>query len=359
MSKTLVQGTSYDVSGGTLNIQGTAYTINHGKTRIGGVGYGIYLGSARKVFYWGSNNEMVYGNWLQGLQDTLQNSSPEEIKEAIPIGATKYLYIPGLGNAIGIDTVGHYGGKDYQLNPNLQNIIRIRVIGVNEDGDNTVTFLSEYCVRAHPSFGGYCQWKNSNFRDLCQAMYDVFPAQDAIKTLRKGTNLLSSRASLAYTEDNIWIPSIWELGEKVKITAGNIIHGTPAYDTLMNLTPEYTEGNNKPYSYFDRSWDELGQLRVKSVGEWDSYLSDPASEAHGDEGTVIAVGYSNWMTRTRCYGKNTGIFYVSGGMMQPHWGQIYDLKYSEESGNGSVIGIADVNEFGDGTVYFCPAFTIG
>lgn len=47
--KTLIDGTAYDIVGGSTRINGTAYSISSGKTRVDGTAYDINF---KKEFEW-------------------------------------------------------------------------------------------------------------------------------------------------------------------------------------------------------------------------------------------------------------------------------------------------------------------
>ena len=113
--KTLINGTAYDVVGGTTLVNNTGYKISKGVTLIGGTQYDIGFDSGVS-FDWGTDGGTVDASWAQNLQSYLQSATPAEIERDIPIGGWKSTF--------------NSSNQQYYIS----------VIGVNQDGDNTVTF---------------------------------------------------------------------------------------------------------------------------------------------------------------------------------------------------------------------------
>lgn len=340
MSKTLIDGTSYDIAGGVLNMYGTAYDIKQGKTKVNGTGYGIYLGERKKAFYWGPNYGVVDGEWMLRLSNTLKNLSPSEIEETFELGMSKFLRIPisDLGNGF------------------IDKAMKFRIIGINHDCPNSLTMDSAYVFSAKSPnvyFLGNAQWQNSNVRQICQQLYEIFPGKEAILELTKGTNLLATKPSIGQTKDKIWIPSRWELGYSKYTYVGPIQQGVPDMGDMDHLAPEYTIGENAvqaPYPYYGSNNHYYTSKYMANINTTDEELLEQYS--------AITSHYTPYWTRSRTnaslYPGPYDVYAVPGEVVPgdgvPHGGILNADSYILES-NGDTIPPR--------SSFLSPCFTIG
>lgn len=63
----------------------------------------------------------------------------------------------------------------------------IRVIGINEDNDESITFQTKNCLVNGIEFGSFALWSNSTARTQCQNYYNAFLGKGYIMTVSKGT----------------------------------------------------------------------------------------------------------------------------------------------------------------------------
>lgn len=109
---------------------------------------------------------------------------------------------------------------------------QIVCIGVDQDGDNTVTFQTLNCLATTSAFSSLPSdsshyARGSNYHDsanliydgntlgACKLYYNAFPGKSYIKAVNKGTVTVqhSSRNGTAtYTSQYVWIPSEYEVG---------------------------------------------------------------------------------------------------------------------------------------------------
>lgn len=152
---------------------------------------------------------------------------------------------------------------------------KIRVIGVDQDGDNTVTFQTVNCLNVATSYcGSYLSWTLSEPYAECQNYYNAFPEPNAIKMVNKGTceELNASRnGTPIYREQRVFILSERELGLD-SYSPLSVANST-------TIKAECTYGYNAAYSYFTS-----GASRVKLLG---------------DDG--IDMGQVSYWTRSRLY----------------------------------------------------------
>lgn len=116
----------------------------------------------------------------------------------------------------------------------------IRVIGVDQDGSNTVAWQTVNCLPTTTPFSSSsAQWDpgtDSTAKTICLSYYNAFPGKDSIKTVSKGTNTDYNISSIAYTDETVFIPSIHEMGL--------------ASYSYAPTTGEYTKGCSAAYSYY-------------------------------------------------------------------------------------------------------------
>ena len=163
-------------------------------------------------FDWGDDGSTADAAWFAELQKVVQNGEAE----AEWVGLTKSVT---LSSAV--------QGTTTHL---------IRCIGINQDGNNTITFQTKNCLTTSSAFGSSAIWSNSFARTICQSYYNAFPGKSYIKTVSKGTNTSYNTSSVAYTDETVWLPSIYEVG-------------LSSYQ-YKPVGAEYTQGCSTPYSYY-------------------------------------------------------------------------------------------------------------
>lgn len=133
----------------------------------------------------------------------------------------------------------------------------VRVIGINQDNDQSITFQTKNALVSTTLFGSSALWISSIARELCALYYDVFPGRTSIKTVSKGTcpNIDSSRAgTVTYNDETVWLPSEREMG------LDSYSPLSVANSTISNA--ECTKGKNFSYAYYTSNTN-----RVKNQGD--------------------------------------------------------------------------------------------
>ena len=103
-SKTLIDGTAYNIIGGSTLVDGTGYKIASGNTLIDGTSYSIpFVSSPSKKLDWETST--YDQEWVEDLMDIVNNSSQEELAELAPIGAKKKDFV----------VVGHWIDGDHTI----------------------------------------------------------------------------------------------------------------------------------------------------------------------------------------------------------------------------------------------------
>ena len=158
----------------------------------------------------------------------------------------------------------------------------IRCIGVDQDGENTVTFQTANCLANTTTFGSNL-WSNSSCtaRTQCTNYYNSFPGKASIKQVTKVTNLYndSSSSHMGTTSDYVWLPSYDEvgLGSYTSAPGGN----------------EYTQGCSTPYSYYssDSNRIKYESDSVSTARGW--WLRSRSTASASYVGTVYGNGTAN------------------------------------------------------------------
>jgi hypothetical protein len=177
-SPTSISGLTLSLSGNTLTIKGNGSTPVSATTITIKVAAGTnYTAPSNKTitvsaeyWSWGADGGTVDAAWFAGLKNYLASHSGASIKTSnggAILGTTKSVT---LSSAV-LGTTTHL----------------IRVIGVDQDANNTVTFQTKNCLSQYTSFGSNAVWIGSTARSLCQNYYNAFPGKAAIKTVSKGT----------------------------------------------------------------------------------------------------------------------------------------------------------------------------
>ena len=234
-SPTSISGLTLSLSGNTLTIKGNGSTAVSAKTITISVAAGTnYTAPSSKTitvsaeyWSWGADGGTVDAAWFAGLKNYLASHSGASIKTSSGgaiLGTTKSVT---LSSAV-LGTTTHL----------------IRVIGVDQDANNTVTFQTKNCLSQYTTFGSNAVWIGSTARNLCQNYYNAFPGKAAIKTVSKGTcpNYGSRNQDVTYNNETVFLLSEREFGldSYSPLSAAN----------STTSRAECTNGKNFAYSYY-------------------------------------------------------------------------------------------------------------
>lgn len=296
-SPTSISGLTLSLSGNTLTIKGNGSTAVSAKTITISVAAGTNhtapssktITVSAEYWSWGADGGTVDAAWFAGLKNYLASHTGASIKTSnggAILGTTKSVT---LSSAV-LGTTTHL----------------IRVIGVDQDANNTVTFQTKNCLSQYTSFGSNAVWIGSTARSLCQNYYNAFPGRAAIKTIKKGTcpSTNSSRnGDVTYNDETVFLLSEREFG----------LNSYSPLSTANSTTSraECTNGKNFAYSYYTSN-----ATRVM-------YLGDTSTSSYGYP----------W-ERSRYYSYSTSVCYV------------YDYGNAHNSNYSNSYGLA-------------PAFVIG
>lgn len=254
-SPTSISGLTLSLSGNTLTIKGNGSTPVSATTITIKVAAGTnYTAPSNKTitvsaeyWSWGADGGTVDAAWFAGLKNYLASHSGASIKTSnggAILGTTKSVT---LSSAV-LGTTTHL----------------IRVIGVDQDANNTVTFQTKNCLSQYTSFGSNAVWIGSTARSLCQNYYNAFPGKAAIKTIKKGTcpSTNSSRnGDVTYNDETVFLLSEREFG-------------LDSYSPLSvanssTSKAECTQGKNFAYSYYTSNATRI------------MYLGDTSTSSYG------------------------------------------------------------------------------
>ena len=272
-SPTSISGLTLSLNGNTLTIKGNGSTPVSATTITIKVAAGTnYTAPSNKTitvsaeyWSWGADGGTVDAAWFAGLKNYLASHTGASIKTSnggAILGTTKSVTLssPVLG------TTTHL----------------IRVIGVDQDANNTVTFQTKNCLSQYTSFGSNAVWIGSTARSLCQNYYNAFPGKAAIKTVSKGTcpDYGSRDQDVTYNNETVFLLSEREFG----------LDSYSPLATANSTTSraECTNGKNFAYSYYTSN-----ATRVM-------YLGDTSTSSYGYP----------W-ERSRRYSYSTYVCYVS------------------------------------------------
>lgn len=265
-SPTSISGLTLSLSGNTLTIKGNGSTAVSAKTITISIAAGTnYTAPSSKTitvsaeyWSWGADGSTVDAAWFAGLKNYLASHSGASIKTSSGgaiLGTTKSVT---LSSAV-LGTTTHL----------------IRVIGVDQDANNTVTFQTKNCLSQYTIFGSNAVWIGSTARSLCQNYYNAFPGKAAIKTVSKGTcpNYGSRNQDVTYNNETVFLLSEREFG----------LDSYSPLSTANSTTSkaECTNGKNFAYSYYtsnatrvmylgDTSTSSYGYPWERSRGYYDS-----------------------------------------------------------------------------------------
>ena len=282
-SPTSISGLTLSLNGNTLTIKGNGSTPVSATTITIKVAAGTnYTAPSNKTitvsaeyWSWGADGGTVDAAWFAGLKNYLASHTGASIKTSnggAILGTTKSVTLssPVLG------TTTHL----------------IRVIGVDQDANNTVTFQTKNCLSQYTSFGSNAVWIGSTARSLCQNYYNAFPGKAAIKTVSKGTcpNYGSRNQDVTYNNETVFLLSEREFG----------LDSYSPLATANSTTSraECTNGKNFAYSYYTSNATRvmyLGDTSTSSYGyPWER------SRYYDVSDVVCRVGDNGGARRNNC-----------------------------------------------------------
>ncbi len=253
-SPTSISGLTLSLSGNTLTIKGNGSTAVSATTITIKVAAGTNhtapsnktITVSAEYWSWGADGGTVDAAWFTGLKNYLASHTGASIKTSSGgaiLGTTKSVT---LSSAV-LGTTTHL----------------IRVIGVDQDADNTVTFQTKNCLSQYTTFGSSAVWIGSTARTLCQNYYNAFPGKAAIKTVSKGTcpNYGSRNQDVTYNNETVFLLSEREFG----------LDSYSPISTANSTTSkaECTAGKNFAYSYYTSN-----STRIM-------YLGDTSTSSYG------------------------------------------------------------------------------
>ena len=284
-SPTSISGLTLSLNGNTLTIKGNGSTPVSATTITIKVAAGTnYTAPSNKTitvsaeyWSWGADGGTVDAAWFAGLKNYLASYSGASIKTSSGgaiLGTTKSVT---LSSAV-LGTTTHL----------------IRVIGVDQDANNTVTFQTKNCLSQYTTFGSNAVWIGSTARSLCQNYYNAFPGKAAIKTVSKGTcpNYGSRNQDVTYNNETVFLLSEREFG----------LDSYSPLSTANSTTSraECTNGKNFAYSYYTSNATRvmyLGDTSTSSYGypwERSRYYNNSSSVCFVyDGGNAYTYGYDN------------------------------------------------------------------
>lgn len=288
-SPTSISGLTLSLNGNTLTIKGNGSTAVSAKTITISVAAGTNhtapssktITVSAEYWSWGADGGTVDAAWFAGLKNYLASHTGASIKTSnggAILGTTKSVT---LSSAV-LGTTTHL----------------IRVIGVDQDANNTVTFQTKNCLSQYTSFGSNAVWIGSTARSLCQNYYNAFPGKAAIKTVSKGTcpNYGSRNQDVTYNNETVFLLSEREFG----------LDSYSPLSTANSTTSraECTNGKNFAYSYYTSNATRvmyLGDTSTNSYGyPWER------SRRYGDSDYVCRVG-SNGSANRSTYSGSRGL----------------------------------------------------
>lgn len=185
--------------------------------------------------------------------------------------------------------------KEVTLNSSVLSTIdhTVRVIGINQDNDQSITFQTKNCLNEKTNFGSNTNWMESNIRGLCQDYFNAFPYNLYIRTINKGTclELNSSReGTVTYNDETAFILSEKEFGLDSNSSISN------AQSTTSNA--ECTNGKVFSYNYYTSDNSRilyLGDIENSYGVPWTRSLSYHSNfiSCIANNGTAINCKYTS------------------------------------------------------------------
>lgn len=273
-SPTSISGLTLSLSGNTLTIKGNGSTAVSAKTITISVAAGTnHTAPANKTitvsaeyWSWGADGGTVDAAWFTGLKNYLASHTGASIKTSSGgaiLGTTKSVT---LSSAV-LGTTTHL----------------IRVIGVDQDANNTVTFQTKNCLSQYTSFGSSAVWIGSTARSLCQNYYNAFPGKGAIKTIKKGTcpNYDDRNQNVTYNDETVFLLSEREFGLDTysPLSAAN----------STTSKAECTQGKNFAYRYYTSNATRIMYLGDTSTSSY-GYPWERSRSCNGSNVVCIVNG---------------------------------------------------------------------
>lgn len=273
-SPTSISGLTLSLSGNTLTIKGNGSTAVPAKTITISVAAGTnHTAPANKTitvsaeyWSWGADGGTVDAAWFTGLKNYLASHTGASIKTSSGgaiLGTTKSVT---LSSAV-LGTTTHL----------------IRVIGVDQDANNTVTFQTKNCLSQYTTFGSSAVWIGSTARSLCQNYYNAFPGKAAIKTIKKGTcpNYGNRNQNVTYNDETVFLLSEREFG----------LDTYSPLSTANSTTSkaECTQGKNFAYSYYTSNATRIMYLGDTSTSSY-GYPWERSGYYNGSRSVCIVNG---------------------------------------------------------------------
>ena len=290
-SPTSISGLTLSLSGNTLTIKGNGSTPVSATIITIKVAAGTnHTAPANKTitvsaeyWSWGADGGTVDAAWFTGLKNYLASHTGASIKTSSGgaiLGTTKSVTL----SSTVLGTTTHL----------------IRVIGVDQDANNTVTFQTKNCLSQYTTFGSNAVWIDSTARSLCQNYYNAFPGKAAIKTIKKGTcpNYGNRNQNVTYNDETVFLLSEREFG----------LDTYSPLSTANSTTSkaECTQGKNFAYSYYTSN-----ATRVM-------YLGDTSTSSYGYPWERSrGYNYSNYVCGVSSNGTATGNIYNGSTGLAP------------------------------------------
>ena len=288
-SPTSISGLTLSLNGNTLTIKGNGSTAVSAKTITISVAAGTnHTAPANKTitvsaeyWSWGADGGTVDAAWFTGLKNYLASNSGSSIRTSNGgsiLGTTKSVT---LSSAV-LGTTTHL----------------IRVIGVDQDANNTVTFQTKNCLSQYTTFGSNAVWIGSTARSLCQNYYNAFPGKAAIKTIKKGTcpNYGDRNQNVTYNDETVFLLSEREFG----------LDTYSPLSTANSTTSkaECTQGKNFAYSYYTSNATRIMYLGDTSTN---SYGYPWERSRHYNYSSSVCIVYNNGTAYYDNYSNSNGL----------------------------------------------------
>ena len=288
-SPTSISGLTLSLNGNTLTIKGNGSTAVSAKTITISVAAGTnHTAPANKTitvsaeyWSWGADGGTVDAAWFTGLKNYLASHTGASIKTSSGgaiLGTTKSVT---LSSAV-LGTTTHL----------------IRVIGVDQDANNTVTFQTKNCLSQYTTFGSSAVWIGSTARSLCQNYYNAFPGKAAIKTIKKGTcpNYGDRNQNVTYNDETVFLLSEREFG----------LDTYSPLSTANSTTSkaECTQGKNFAYSYYTSNATRIMYLGDTSTSSY-GYPWERSRNYSNSNSVCLVNGYGT--ADVSLYGNSRGL----------------------------------------------------
>lgn len=219
--KTLINGTSYDVVGGSTLVDGTGRKISKGIALVDGTKREITFKSSVPFVWEEQGNDFASNQaWWSALA-----ASVKDLDRASLVGQKSVIY---LNQAF--------------LGVNANVPISVICIGADQDGSNTLAFQLEGVFPSAVNFAvtSTPYWAASTALDNCKTFANIASAGNAMKLITKMSSSSSSYKANATDEttSKAWLPSVVEIG---------LSSSTSSWMPIG----EYTKGCTTVYPYYN------------------------------------------------------------------------------------------------------------